>query len=122
MYIYHNANPLGKNTGDCVIRAISTITGLSWHDVFLDLADLANINCQMMDDNIIWHEYLVRLGFKIKPVNWPCARISQFCRCFPEGRYILGTGKHVIAVIDGNYYDTWDSGNEYAVFYWKLEG
>ena len=21
-----------------------------------------------------------------------------------------------------DYYDTWDSGNEYAVFYWKLEG
>lgn len=122
MFIYHNANPLQKNTGDCVIRAISTITGLSWDDVFLDLADLANINCQMMDDNVIWHEYLVQLGFKIKPINWPCARVSQFCRCNPEGRYILGTGKHVIAVIDGDYYDTWDSGNEYAVFYWKLEG
>lgn len=78
MYIYYNANPLGKNTGDCVIRAISTITGLSWHDVFLDLAELANINCQMMDDNDIWHEYLVQLGFKNKPINWPCAQIRQF--------------------------------------------
>ena len=122
MYIYHNANPLGKNTGDCVIRAISTITGLPWRQVHWDLAMISNDEYQMMDDNVIWHEYLVQLGFKIEPINWPCAQIRQFCRCFPEGRYILGTGKHVIAVIDGNYYDTWDSGNEYAVFYWKLEG
>ena len=121
MYIYHNANPLNKNTGDCVIRAISTVTGIPWHDVFSDLAEMANVNCQMMDDNVNWHSYLNRLGYKIRPINWPCAKISQFCRCFPEGRYILGTGKHVVAVIDGNYYDTWDSGNEYAVFYWKLE-
>ena len=122
MYIYHNANPSGKNTGDCVIRAISTITGLPWRQGHWNLAMISNDEYQMMDDNVVWHEYLVRLGFKIKPVNWPCAQIRQFCRCFPGGRYILGTGKYVVAVIDGNYYDTWDSGNEYAVFYWKLEG
>ena len=86
MYIYHNANPLNKNTGDCVIRAISTITEIPWHDVFSDLAEMANINCQMMDDNVNWHSYLSRLGYKIRPINWPCAQISQFCRCFPEGQ------------------------------------
>lgn len=122
MFIRYNANPSGKATGDCVIRAISTITGLPWRKVHWDLAMISNDEYQMMDDNPIWHEYLSMLGFKIKPVNWPCAQIRQFCRCFPEGSYILGTGKHVVAVIDGNYYDTWDSGNEYAVFYWKLEG
>ena len=121
MYIYYNANPSGKATGDCVIRAISTITGLPWRTVHWDLAMISNDEYQMMDDNPIWHEYLSWLGFKIRPISWPCAQISQFCRCFPEGRYILGTGKHVVAVIDGNYYDTWDSGNEYAVFYWKIE-
>lgn len=121
MYVNYNANPSGKATGDCVIRAISTITGLPWRTVHWDLAELSNEQYQMMDDNPIWHEYLRRLGFRIQMVQWPCSRIKDFCRCFPHGKYILGTGKHVIAVIDGDYFDTWDSGNELAVFYWKLE-
>ena len=121
MYVYYNANPSGKATGDCVIRAISTITGLPWRTVHWDLAELSNEQYQMMDDNPIWHEYLRRLGFSIQMIQWPCSRIKDFCRCFPSGMYILGTGKHVVAVIDGDYYDTWDSGNELAVFYWKLE-
>ena len=121
MYVNYNANPSGKATGDCVIRAISTITGLPWRTVHWDLAELSNEQYQMMDDNPIWHEYLRRLGFRIQMVQWPCSRIKDFCRCFSYGKYILGTGKHVIAVIDGDYFDTWDSGNELAVFYWKLE-
>ena len=121
MFINYNANPSGKATGDCVIRAISTITGLPWRTVHWDLAQLSNESYQMMDDNVVWHEYLYDLGFDVKTISWPCARVKDFCRCFPRGRYILGTGKHVIAVIDGDYYDTWDSGNEIAVFYWQLE-
>ena len=121
MFINYNANPSGKATGDCVIRAISTITGLPWRTVHWDLAQLSNESYQMMDDNVVWHEYLYDLGFDVKTISWPCARVKDFCRCFPRGRYILGTGKHVIAVIDGDYYDTWDSGNELAVFYWQLE-
>lgn len=121
MFINYNANPSGKATGDCVIRAISTVTGLPWRTVHWDLAQLSNERYQMMDDNVVWHEYLYDLGFDVKTIGWPCARVKDFCRCFPRGWYILGTGKHVIAVIDGDYYDTWDSGNEIAVFYWQLE-
>lgn len=121
MYVYYNANPSGKATGDCVIRAISTVTGLPWRSVHWDLAALSNEMHQMMDDNVVWHEYLRRLGYDIHMVQLPCSRIANFCKCFPHGKYILGTGKHVVAVIDGDYFDTWDSGNELAVFYWKLE-
>ena len=121
MYKYYNANPSGKATGDCVIRAISAVTGLPWRTVHWDLAMLSNEMYQMMDDNVVWHEYLRRLGFDIHQVEWPCSKIKNFGGCFPRGKYILGTGKHVVAVIDGDYYDTWDSGNEIAVFYWKLE-
>ena len=121
MYVYYNANPSGKATGDCVIRAIATVTGLPWRTVHWELAALSNEMYQMMDDNVVWHEYLRRLGFNIRMVQLPCTRVADFGKCFPRGKYILGTGKHVVAVIDGDYFDTWDSGNEIAVFYWKLE-
>lgn len=34
------------------------------------------------------------------------------------GRYLLALDQHVVAVVDGDYYDTWDSGNEIPIYYW----
>jgi hypothetical protein len=121
MYINYDANPSGSPTGDCVIRAIATITKRPWRDVHWDLAILSNQRYKMMDDNVIWHEYLKNLGFKIYAIQDPYMRIKDFCNSHPYGEYILGTGRHVVAVIDGNYYDAWDSGNEFPVFYWRKE-
>lgn len=121
MYIYYDANPSGSPTGDCVIRAIATITRRPWRDIHWDLAILSNQRCKMMDDNVIWHEYLKNLGFKIYAIQDPCMRVKDFCNAHPYGEYILGTGRHVVAVIDGDYYDAWDSGNEFPVFYWRKE-
>ena len=50
-----------------------------------------------------------------------CYTIADFCNDHPYGTYILATGTHVVAVIDGDYYDTWDSGNEIPIFYWQKE-
>lgn len=49
MFINYNANPSGKATGDCVIRAISTVTGLPWRTVHWDLAQLRQSG-QMSDE------------------------------------------------------------------------
>ena len=121
MYINYDANPSGSPTGDCVIRAIATITKRPWRDIHWDLAILSNQRYKMMDDNVIWHEYLKNLGFKIYAIQDPYMRIKDFCKSHPYGEYILGTGRHVVAVIDGDYYDAWDSGNEFPVFYWRKE-
>ena len=39
-----------------------------------------------------------------------------------RGTYVVGTGTHAIAVVDGCYYDAWDSGNEIVLYYWKRKG
>ena len=39
----------------------------------------------------------------------------------PEGKYLLATGTHVVTVIDGDYYDTWDSGDEIPIYYFTKE-
>ena len=51
MFIQTNVNPLKKNTGDCVIRAISILTDKSWEFTYMELckegllmADLPNSN------------------------------------------------------------------------------
>lgn len=35
----------------------------------------------------------------------------------PEGKYLLFVGGHVVAAINGNYYDTWDSGDRTIIYY-----
>jgi hypothetical protein len=76
----------------------------------------------MMDANHVWGEFLFENGFRryIIPNECPtCYTIRDFCRDYPKGEYILATGSHVVAVVDGDYYDSWDSGDEVPIYYWR---
>lgn len=124
MFIPTNPNPLNKLTGDCVIRAICIAEDKEWDDIFLELMIKGYEQKDMIESNALWNEYLHRLGYKryIIPDTCPdCYTIKDFCNDYPQGVYILATGTHVVAVINGDYYDTWDSGNETPVYYWKKE-
>lgn len=122
MYVYYNANPSGKATGDCVIRAISFITGKSWEQVYMELAIEGLAHHDMMDTNSIWDEYLRKEGFEFEPIELcdrdRCPTIRDFVNYFQNGEYLLGTGRHLVAVRDGCYFDAWDSGNEVPVYIW----
>ena len=79
----------------------------------MDLALVGYDEADMMSSNDVWGLYLYLLGFDpfILPEACPeCVTIAEFARRFPRGRYIVGTGNHAVAVINGNYYDTFDSG------------
>lgn len=78
----------------------------------------------MPSSNEVWQSYLINKGFKrfIVPNTCPnCYTVKQFCEEHKNGIYLLATGSHVIAVIGGNYFDTWDSGNEVIIFYFHKE-
>ena len=121
-YVYENRNPLNKRVGDCVIRAISKIMDMPWDDVAIDLSMMMVLEKDIVSSNSLWGKYLMLNGF-IRgnlPDTCPfCYTLEQFCRDFPKGRYVVATGSHVIAVIDGNYYDTFDSGNEVVTYYFE---
>ena len=121
-FVYYNANPMEKSVGDCTVRAISTVLNKSWDEVFIGLAVFDYLNKDMPSGNKVWHEYLEANGYTKYsiPDDYPnCYTVLDFSKDYPVGSFILGTGEHVIAVIDGNYYDTWDSGDEIPAFYWK---
>ena len=124
MYISHNINPYRKYTGDCVIRAIGIATNKSWDDVYLDIALEGFVMKEMPSDNDVWASYLKKEAFKryIIPDSCPdCYTISDFANDNPVGKFILATGSHVVPLIDGNYIDTWDSGQETVVYYFEKE-
>lgn len=123
-YIHYNPNPNRELVGDCVIRAISIVTGQDWDSTYLQIGLEGFCMKDMPSSNEVWQSYLINKGFKrfIVPNTCPnCYTVKQFCEEHKNGIYLLATGSHVIAVIGGNYFDTWDSGNEVIIFYFHKE-
>jgi hypothetical protein len=121
-YIYFNPNPEGRFVGDCVIRAMSMALNQSWEKTYLDICQKGLSMHDMPSANRVWGAYLKDCGFTkhVIPDNCPdCYSVREFAYEHPFGTYILGTGTHVVAVLNGNYYDSWDSGDEVPIYYFK---
>lgn len=119
-YIYYN--PSNEDVGDCVVRAISKALNQSWDITYWDLCDQGYLMRDWGNSNRVWDSYLRDCGFtrKVIPNTCPnCYTVRDFCIDYPYGTYVLSTGNHTVAVIDGNYYDSWNSGNEVPIFYYK---
>ena len=123
-YIHYNPNPSKNTVGDCVIRGIVKILGSDWTSVYWGLALQGSVLHDMPSSNRTWGTYLHNNGFNryVIPNTCPdCYSVEDFCRDHPRGTYLLATGTHVIAVKNGNYFDTWDSGGEVPIYYWRKE-
>ena len=123
MWIEYNSNPVSNRVEDCAVRAVSAALDISWDEAF----DLIAYNAKQMGTmphyNAAWGSVLRQNGFRryVIPNHCPdCFTVKDFCIDHPKGVYVLGLDSHVVTVIDGNYLDTWDSGNEIPQYYWRL--
>ena len=122
MWIQYNPNPYQISVGDCVIRAITKVFDTDWDTVYWDLALCGYRMKDMPSSNAVWGQYLRENGFNrsIIPNTCPdCYTVRAFCIDNPVGTYVLATGSHAIAVVDGDYYDSFDSGNETVIFFYE---
>lgn len=120
MWIHQNPNPRASHVGDCVVRALSIILGYSWEKTYLELCIRGLMLADMPSSNQVWGSYLKSKGYHRESIASDCVdcyTVRDFCREHPHGAYILGTGSHVIAIVDGHYIDDWDSGDENPIFY-----
>lgn len=122
MWVYANPNPCRQEEPDCVVRAISIATDQSWKKVHRALCLLSLEHCTMPSVNWLWELYLKRNGYEkfLLPDSCPaCVTVRDFCRIYPDGVYIACTGSHAVACINGNYLDTWDSGDETLTYFFR---
>lgn len=123
-YIYYNNNPISLHTGDCVIRACSIASGMSWDATYNKIADLGQSMGLMPDKGAVWGAFLRQRGFyrEIIPNSCPdCYTVRKFAKDHPEGTYVLavdGNPGHVVCVKNGDYFDIWDSGDEIPTYYY----
>jgi hypothetical protein len=121
---YYNPNPKSILVGDCVIRALSLALDQDWDSTYLGVTSKGYELKDMPSSNAIWMAYLKSKGFKayMIPNECPdCYTVEDFCNDNRTGRFVLATGSHVITCINGDYYDTWDSGKEIPIYYFKKE-
>ena len=93
-----------------------------WEKVYVGVCAEGLLLHDMPEANHVWGSYLRKRGYAryIIPNSCPdCYTIEDFCEDNPNDVFILGTGSHVVAVINGDYYDTWDSGQSIPIYYWR---
>ena len=122
-FMFYNANPEKSMVGDCTVRAIAKVLAQDWEKTYAEICLQGYIMHDMPSANRVWGAYLKSKGFKryLMPDEKDDYTVKDFCKDHPKGRYILAISGHVVAVVDGFYYDTWDSGDETPVYCWEKE-
>lgn len=124
MWIPYNPNPRSNRVGDCTVRAISKATGKDWHRVYAAVSAYGYALADMPSANHVWGAYLKRLGFRRRLIDdhgKDLYTVEDFCRDNPCGVYLLAIPGHVVCVADGDYFDSWDSGDEVPEYFWARE-
>lgn len=122
MYVPFNPNPINRKTEDCVVRAIAKVLDIPWEKAYMELSVKGLELCDWGNSNSVWGEFLKDKGFvrEIIPDTCPdCYTVEDFCKDNPVGTYVLGTGTHAVAVVDGSYFDTWQSGDQVPIYAYR---
>ena len=120
----YNPNPAGRAVGDCAVRAVAAALGVDWETAYAMIANNGFLMGDMPSSNTVWGAVLRQNGFTrhALPNTCPdCYTVERFAEDHPDGVYVVGTGNHVAAVMDGQILDAWDSSNELPVYYWQKE-
>lgn len=124
-YAYYQPNPAGKSVGDCTVRALSKALEQTWEETYVGLALEGFVRGDLLNADSVWGPYLKARGFTR---NWipdecpDCYTVADFAADHPEGVYVLSMpGRHVVTVVDGVIYDSWDSSNETPTYFWAKE-
>lgn len=119
--MYYNPNPAGQFVKDCVPRALSKVLDTDWETAKVLISNASFKMADMENSDKVWSAVLRQNGFyrEVIPNECPdCYTVEDFANDHPKGKYVVYTGEHVIAVVDGVIYDHADSSMEVPQYYW----
>ena len=107
-YVYLNVNPDNLTVSDCVTRAITLTTGLSYSRVRKMLFHTAKLlGCDKLC--VMCYKFLIEDIFRCRRVNCDGMYPEDFANINTEGTYLLRMNGHICSCIDGVIYDIFDS-------------
>lgn len=115
-WVEFNPNP-GKNTkaSDCTIRAYCAAEKLSWDEAFEIASQVAKDNAWMPNDKAMVEKIITdKFGYEMCKLEKDEKKmtVSEFAIKYNVGTYLVEIARHLVAVVDGQYYDTWDCGDK----------
>lgn len=124
-YKYYQPNKLDlkDDHGDCVVRCLTKVMNKSWLEVFDELVIYAReIQC-MPNDKLCYEKYLREHGFTYtgisnkkgskRPMVYEFAHDNKHSTC------VLVLANHLVACVDGIFYDTWECSHKCLYGYWS---
>lgn len=124
MWRKFNPNPQGLIVGDCTVRSICAVTGEDWYTIHDELCRLSGYMADMPSADRVWWELLRQFGFEWRKMIDQCPHcytVRDFAEDHQDGLYVLGPPEHAVAVIDGDYWDSWNSGSTVPSYYLTTE-
>lgn len=131
-FVFYNPNPNQrfKKDGtpmkwhgtDCTVRSLAKALNISWLQAFQMLCEEATKQLMTYDDIKVLRKVWEHQGFmKGEPLTGTKPTINEFCAAHKKGTYILSLSGHVVTIVDGKIYDTWDCGAWKVRSYYKVK-
>jgi len=111
----YNPNPEGKITGDCTIRAYCAAEHMEWGDAY-DLACATGKEMSLMpnENKVVKRILTEKLDYDYckQDKEKKDQTVKEFAIEHDKGTFLLSVARHLVTVIDGEYWDSWDSGDK----------
>lgn len=112
------------DNGDCQVRALTVAAGTTYGEAWDKLYALQG-KYRTNGFNICLYLDRYELGVKQR-IPFPAKRgekrmtAKKFVKLYSKGRFILHQAHHVVAVVNGSVYDSWDSTDRCVYEAWEV--
>ena len=121
---YYNANPKGRLTTDCVVRALCTALSIPYNQVVMELAEMQCKTGYDDGDVKLYDKYLQSKGWikhkqprKDDNTKYTGKEFCERARFYENYVAHIGGG-HIVAIVDAKVYDIWDCTYKTIGNYW----
>lgn len=124
MYRFFNPNPRRRKTEDCYIRAVCAALNIDWDAAYTLCTAEGFREKDVPHSNAVWGAVLRANGYTKRTLDNACPdciTVAEFAASHPRGVYVVGLQTHVVTVIDGDWLDIFDSGDEIPLYIWHKE-
>jgi len=114
----YNPNPKSRNIGDCTLRSYCAAFNIDWDKAFDIASRVAKENSSMIQyvaEKVLTEEFHCTIDEKYNKKTVKAKdriTVNEFAMSHPYGTFILHVRGHQVTVKDGEYWDSWDSGNK----------
>lgn len=124
-YFQPNKKDLKDEYGDCAIRAFCKATNSEWLEAYDYMWQISRtvqcpMNCKTGFETVVKSK-----GFTYGKISnakgTKRPTVKSFADTHKHGIYICVVSNHYVTIVNGNYYDTWDSGDKCLYGYWYKE-